>query len=84
MPLLNPGGGDEVLEFESLRGLGLVTSEFWREAAFFYPRSVGSSRDLHRSEAKFLSLTLKPHNSFIPESPGKCLHSFSFSARSWC
>ena len=75
MPLLNPGRrrrGEEcsVLEFESLQGLGLVTSEFWREAAFFFHGLSVSSRDLHRSEAKFLSLTLKPHNSFIPESPG--------------
>jgi len=50
-PLPNPErrrGEDEecsVLEFKSLQGLGLVTSEFWREAAFFCSRSVGSSRD---------------------------------------
>jgi len=64
MPLLNPGRrrrGEEcsVLEFESLQGLGLVTSEFWREAAFFFHGLSVSLRDLRRSEAKF-----------IPESPG--------------
>ena len=89
MPLPNPGmrrRGEEcsVLEFESLQGLGLVTSEFWREMAYFYPRSVGSSRDLHRSEAKFLVFTLKPHKIYPRKSWCKFLHSFSFSAHSWC